>query len=500
MLFNSYPFIFAFLPITLLGFFFIGSRAHRRAVVAWLVGASLFFYGWWNPAYLGLVIGSMLFNYAVGIGLSSPHTERKYKKTILTFGVAANLVTLGYFKYANFFVANLNWGLDTNFVLGTIILPLGISFFTFQQIAYLVDAYRGETKEYNFLDYCLFVTFFPQWIAGPIVHHAEVLPQFENPRVFHPKQRNMAVGLTIFAIGLFKKTVVADSVAVYATPIFSAATEMPLTFLEAWIGALAYTFQLYFDFSGYSDMAIGLGQMFNIKLPLNFYSPYKATNIIEFWRRWHMTLSRFLREYLYIPLGGNRQGPARRYINLLITMLLGGLWHGAGWTFVLWGGLHGMYLVINHTWRTFHQTLGLTHSYWWTRDLSRVLTFLAVVVGWVFFRAANVDTAINMLTTMAGGNGFSFADSATVHVGFSDPLVPLTWICGLLLAVRFLPNTHEIMRRFKATCDDYSDPTIITPDWLHWQPSLPWAVVCAALLLLATSQLVTNSEFLYFQF
>jgi alginate O-acetyltransferase complex protein AlgI len=350
MLFNSYTFIFIFLPITLLVFFSIGGKGHHRIAIAWLVAASLFFYGWWNPAYLSLILGSILFNYAVGVALSNLQAQSSAshltKKIILSFGILVNLFLLAYFKYANFFVDNLNSLSGSNFHLQTIILPLAISFFTFQQITYLVDAYKGETREYNFLHYCLFVTFFPQLIAGPIVHHREMLPQFVKNTIYKFNHQHLAIGLTIFFIGLFKKVVLADGVAVYATPVFEAAEQgVMLTFFEAWAGALAYTFQLYFDFSGYSDMAIGIARMFGIRLPLNFNSPYKSVNIIEFWRRWHITLSRFLRDYLYIPLGGNRKGKFRRYINLMITMLLGGLWHG--WLDICYVGSFAWFLFNN---------------------------------------------------------------------------------------------------------------------------------------------------------
>ena len=292
MLFNSYTFIFLFLPTVLLGFHLIGKQGHHRVAIAWLVGASLFFYGWWNPAYLGLMLVSIFFNYGIGVSLGGA-PKQPNKKPILIFGVIVNLGLLAYFKYANFFVDNLNNIAGTDIVLEQIILPLAISFFTFQQIAYLVDAWRGETKEYNFLHYCLFVTFFPQLIAGPIVHHKEMLPQFAKDVVYKLRSKHLAIGLTIFAIGLFKKVVLADGISVYASPVFDAAEAgVVLTFFEAWGGSLAYTFQLYFDFSGYSDMAIGIARMFGIRLPLNFNSPYKATSIIDFWRKWHITLSR----------------------------------------------------------------------------------------------------------------------------------------------------------------------------------------------------------------
>ena len=287
-------------------------------------------------------------------------------------------------------------------------LPLGISFFTFQKIAYLVDAYRGEVRAGGFLSFALFVTFFPQLIAGPIVHHSEVIPQFGQKSTYRPNLDNLSMGIGIFVLGLAKKTVLADSIATYATPVFRAAQAgADPTLFEAWGGALAYTFQLYFDFSGYSDMAIGLALMFNIRLPINFNSPYKATNIIDFWRRWHITLSRFLRDYLYIPLGGNRHGVARRYANLMLTMLLGGLWHGAGWTFIVWGGLHGIFLVINHFWHALGVGSATTSGARPGSDGSaaRTITFLAVMVAWVFFRAEDFDAATRILAGMAGLNG-----------------------------------------------------------------------------------------------
>jgi len=408
MLFNSIEFIFVFLPAVLLGFYMIGSFGNHRVAISWLVGASLFFYGWWNPAYLGLMLGSILFNYAMGAvlvgGKDGPHA-----RLMLAVGVACNLAVLGYFKYANFFVDNFNVLTGSSYHLGTIILPLAISFFTFQQITFLVDASRGETREYNFLHYSLFVTFFPQLIAGPIVHHREMLPQFAKDSIYRVNQSSLAIGLVIFLLGLFKKVVLADGVAAYATPVFDAAESgVVITFFEAWAGALAYTFQLYFDFSGYSDMAIGIARMFNIRLPLNFNSPYKAVNIIEFWRRWHMTLSRFLRDYLYYPLGGNRKGQPRRYVNLMMTMLLGGLWHGAGWTFVAWGCMHGLFLVINHAWHGVRRIIGSNPGSLGSpgRGMAWLVTFLSVVVSWVMFRAESFESAINILQGMAGMNGF----------------------------------------------------------------------------------------------
>lgn len=502
MLFNSFEFIFLFLPITLLIFFQVGKRGYYKLAIAWLVATSLFFYGWWNPSYLGLLVFSLLFNYFVGSVLSQPMTILMNKRLLLILGIGVNLALIGYFKYANFFASTVNELLDTAFNLNTIILPLGISFFTFQQIAYLVDAYRRETKEYSFLNYCLFVTFFPQLIAGPIIHHKEVMPQFANKSIYRFNSEDMAVGLSVFLLGLSKKVLLADSIAVYATPVFAAAADgVHLTFFEAWTGALAYSLQLYFDFSGYSDMAIGASRMFGIKLPLNFNSPYKAVSIIDFWRRWHITLSNFLRDYLYISLGGNRKGKLRRHINLMITMLLGGLWHGAGWTFVFWGGLHGTYLIINHQWNSFRRSLGhdLKKSHWWSRLLGIVVTFIAVVVGWVFFRAENMKTAIAMCYAMVGANGFSLATSLQID----KKLVLL-----MLMCVWLLPNTqqwigqHHLALAHQPVAESTSGRGDRLRQKLQWKPTVFTGLMVGILGFLAILKVlsVNHSEFLYFNF
>jgi D-alanyl-lipoteichoic acid acyltransferase DltB (MBOAT superfamily) len=493
MLFNSFEFIFFFLPVTLVVYFLLGRWRLHQMAIAWLVAASLFFYGWWNPVYLGLLIGSILFNYTFGAALArSPDRQRPM---LLAVGVMANLAVLGYFKYANFFLENLDLLTGANLHVGQIILPLGVSFITFQKIAYLVDASQGKTREYNFLHFCLFVTFFPQLIAGPIVHHRDVMPQFANRAINRFRHEHLAVGLSIFFIGLFKKTVIADSLAHFATPVFGAAASgTVLTLFEAWTGALAYTFQLYFDFSGYSDMAIGLARLFGVKLPLNFHSPYKATSIIDFWRRWHMTLSRFLRDYLYFPLGGNRRGELRRYLNLFITMLLGGLWHGAAWTFVAWGGLHGLYLLINHAWRALLQRLGLTGI---TRFrgytvVAGLLTFVAVVVGWVFFRAQDTGSATSMLNSMFGANGID------LHHMYPHELVRNSkanqWILGAALIVWLLPNTQQLFARHEPGLEAVAGGRI------RWEPTWRWALGINALALGALYHLNRVSEFLYFQF
>jgi D-alanyl-lipoteichoic acid acyltransferase DltB (MBOAT superfamily) len=330
----------------------------------------------------------MLFNYVVGNELN-----KQPNRAVLTVGIMANLSLLGYFKYADFFIENINLLSSNPIGLLHLALPLAISFFTFQQIAYLVDSYRQETKEYDFLNYALFVTFFPQLIAGPIVHHGEMMPQFASKWNLVKKYKNIATGIFIFAIGLFKKVVIADTFAVWATNGFDRAETLNL--LEGWATSLSYTFQLYFDFSGYTDMAIGVALLFNIKLPINFNSPYKATSIQDFWRRWHITLSRFLRDYIYIPLGGNRVSSFRTYSNLMVTFILGGLWHGAGWTFLFWGFLHGLALVIHRLWSQLKFKLN--------RFLAWFITFNFINIAWVFFRAKEWDDAMKVLGAMFGG-------------------------------------------------------------------------------------------------
>lgn len=404
MLFNSYPFLFLYLPVVFVGFFWLAKHSHRLAAL-WLAAASVFFYGYWNPAFVKLLLESIVFNYTAGYQIGHTNAHKPVRANLLLTGaVCANLALLGYFKYANFFLGSV--GSYTGWAVPTleIVLPLGISFFTFTQIAFLVDVRRGIAKEYNFIHYLLFVTYFPHLIAGPILHHKQMMPQFAQADTYRANAENVAVGLLIFFIGLGKKVLLADSFSEYATPVFGATKSgIEPGFVVAWTGAIAYTLQLYFDFSGYSDMAIGLSRMFGIHLPLNFNSPYKAKNMIEFWRRWHMTLSQFLRDYLYIPLGGNRCGVLRRHVNLMATMLLGGLWHGANWTFVVWGGLHGLYLVVNLAWLTGKARLGIaeSESSLAGKIAGTSLTFVCVIVAWVFFRAETFGSAMLMLSGMA---------------------------------------------------------------------------------------------------
>ena len=407
MLFTSAAFFCGYLPLAFLGYYLLGRRSPEWAA-GWLFVVSVAFYGYWMPEFTLLLLSSIAWNFWVGsnIGklepISGTTDNRRLAKIWLIVGISVDLGVLAYFKYAGFFVANLNTLLGMDWSLGKIILPIGISFFTFTQIAFLADSFLKGTKEYKFIHFGLFVTYFPHLIAGPVLHHAQMMPQFKERETYRLNVPNISAGLFIFAIGLFKKIVLADGISPYADAVFNAAEAgIQPDMIEAWVGALAYTFQLYFDFSGYSDMAIGLSWMFNVRLPYNFNSPYKALNISDFWRRWHMTLSAFLRDYLYIPLGGNKKGPVRRYVNLLVTMILGGLWHGANWTFVFWGTLHGVYLVINHAFQKLEgKGMAALRASIPFRLSAWALTFISAVIAWIFFRANDFPAAIRVLSGM----------------------------------------------------------------------------------------------------
>lgn len=429
MLFNSPLFIFIFLPLVALIYFFLNKIRYTVLAKGWLVLASLFFYGYWNTDYLFLIIISMLFNYAFGKLLHKVNDENKkskfIRKTILIKGIILNLATLSYYKYTDFIIENINYIFDSEIPVMDLLLPLAISFFTFQQVAYLVDCYKSDTQEYSFLNYCLFVTFFPQLIAGPIVHHKEMMPQFSDRKNIYANHNNLAKGILIFAIGLFKKVVIADSFAQWANAGFD--SKIALQFWDAWGTSLSYTFQLYYDFSGYTDMAIGAALMFNILLPINFNSPYKALTIQDFWHRWHMTLSRWLRDYLYIPLGGNRSGAVRTYINVMVTFILGGLWHGAAWTFVIWGGLHGLAISVHRLWQK--------NGFVLVPLVSWLLTFNFINMTWVFFRAHDIPSALSIISGMLGLNGLS-ASSQLMALNSdrvtSELILPYLVIFGLI--------------------------------------------------------------------
>lgn len=439
MLFSSWNFLVYFLPATLLGFLLIPTR-WEIARKSGLIAASLIFYGYWKLEYVPLLIASVLINYAFAEAITRSATPRT-AKTILTAGVVLNLAVLGYFKYTNFSLHFIGEVVHRDLGTYQIILPLAISFFTFTQISYLVDVCRDRHVHYKFLDYVLFVVFFPHLIAGPIVRHWEIIPQFFTTH-FRVTRDNFGVGATLFLLGLFKKFL-ADSVAVHADTLYDSATKgAAFSTGDAWIGTLAFSFQIYFDFSSYSDMAIGLARMFGVKFPHNFDSPYKAGSVIVFWERWHRTLTRFLREYVYFTLGGNRRGYARQNLNILVTMLLSGLWHGAGWTFVLWGAVHGTFIVINHAWRLVLERMKWTLDHWAWRAAGTVLTFLLVTIAWTLFRAPNIHVAGNVFAHL-----FAFGGHGPHLIKHLDNALELL---GLLLLVCWaLPNSQQLLARYE---------------------------------------------------
>ncbi len=484
MLFNSFIFLFAFLPVVFIGYFLLARFSGTKSAIAWMVIASLFFYSFWNPIYLPLLLGSLIVNYTIGRILTRGVTP--YKKLYVVLGILFNVFLLGYFKYTDFFIENINTVAGFDFSLPGIALPLAISFFTFQQIAYLVDSYKGLTKEYSILNYALFVTFFPQLIAGPIVHYKEMMPQFSSSINKRINLVNLTLGLFILSMGLFKKVGIADTFAVWANEGFSSV--VPLTFLEAWFTALAYTFQIYFDFSGYTDMAIGIALMFNIKLPINFNSPYKALNIRDFWRRWHITLTRFLRDYVYIPLGGSKEGATKTRLNFMAVFLVGGLWHGAAWTFIVWGAMHGIAMAV-------HDLFGRCTSIRMPKILAWAITFIFIVFTWVTFRAETFESAVMIWSGMLGFSGLSlgvsFANiipSLGGLVEFNGFFKSFTWSAYevfaanlvALLVVVFAQNSIQISEKFK--------------------PTYPFLFATLVLVLSSFYMMNSVSEFIYFNF
>lgn len=499
MLFNSHAFLFVFLPLVLLGFHVL-HRWSRRVALGYVAFASLFFYGYWEPKYLALLVPSLIINYWLGEQLA-----RTRRRAWLIFGLAANLAVIGWFKYSLFLYLTATGGATPPDFLKGIVLPLGISFITFQKIAYLVDIWRGHRKAASFDSFAFFVLFFPQLIAGPIVLYRNIDKQVRR----HPRFPAYFVGafqfgLMIFAIGLFKKVVLADSLSVFADDVFkwSERTEYEISPRDAWIGALAYSLQLYFDFSGYSDMAIGLGRMFGLRLPINFNSPYQATGIIDFWRRWHMTLTSFFRDYVYIPMGGNRRGLRRQLPFILIVFFLTGLWHGAGWTFVAWGFMHGLLVVGNHLWvRLCRPKIPAALSRLVPRLLavvvSRGATMLAVVCLWVLFRATTWASAIKILSAMF------FISPSTNNRAFADlHLYPYVWAILVLLWAwaLFLPNSMTIARRAR-----YGQGLLLhrprpAGSMTVWRSLIPGMLTGVALYLSIASISNIQSKFIYFNF
>jgi alginate O-acetyltransferase complex protein AlgI len=498
VLFNSPLFLAVFLPITLGGFYLFGWWRGRNAALIFLLLASLAFYAYSSLFNFGLFMFSVMTNFLLGYAIAH---FRARSPLWLIGGIVLNLTLIGIFKYSGLLVSGVNDIFGAAFVIPVIALPVGISFYTFEQISYLIETRQRQASEPSLTRYALFASFFPHLIAGPIIRPHQLLPQFSAPAFTRFSWPNFAIGTTFLLLGLIKKTIIADQMAAYATPVFAAAARGGTPdFVSAWSAALAYAFQIYFDFSGYSDMAIGLSLMFGIVLPFNFNSPYKATSIIDFWHRWHMTLSLFLRDYVYIPLGGNRHGPLRRYVNVMLTMLIGGLWHGASWTFVVWGGLHGIFLLINHAWRNLRgEREGSAIGQW----IARISTFLLVVVAWVFFRAESFEAAHRLLDGMRGLHGWISATppwaattpQAIVGEGWTaaGPLL-LAWFAVLFAIVWGLPNTQEFLL-------GEGRPAHAR---LVWRPTLGWA---AALGLMSGVALTYNvvavnrvSEFIYFIF
>ena len=525
VLFNSYAFLLVFLPITFAGFLLLQKWTpnYLNVRLFWLTIASFYFYAYWDPALLPLLICSVVVNYGIGRAL-----EPERQKRILTIGIFFNLGLLAYFKYTGFILKNLTYLTGVMSTFSDISLPLAISFFTFHQIAYLVDVYRGRAAERSLLHYTSFVAFFPQFIAGPITKAHEILPQLRA--LGRLDVHTIAVGITIFTIGLGKKVLLADQLAVFANPVFAAADAgTALTFLDAWGGVLAFSFQIYFDFSGYSDMAIGLGLLFGIRLPINFASPYRATSLIEFWHRWHITLSRFLRQYLYIPLGGNRHGDARQYANILIVMLLGGLWHGAGWTFVAWGGIHGLGLIANHLWRRSLSKFSIPFWLGWG------LTFGFVSIAWVFFRAETWSGAVIVLVGLGGLGGVVLPETYLTWLGGAGTALAATGVrfetmllflgakqIGLLAAclgiTLLMPNTqtwigyqapgeapplvvqHNHLKGDGSIITQCTQRAKMVGNIVAWRPSAIWATVTVTVTLACLALVARSDRFIYFQF
>ncbi len=492
MLFNSYQFIFIFLPISFFIYFYLNHKRLTTASKAWLILVSLFFYSWWNIVYLPLILISILFNYTItNTMIEYNEQKKKYfsKKALLQIGLLFNIGLLVYFKYMDFFISNTNNVFGSDFQLLHLALPLAISFFTLQQTAFLIDSYEGLVKEKNFLDYTIFVTFFPQLIAGPIVHHKEMMPQFSNIKNKIKNYTNISSGFFIFSIGLFKKVVIADTFAIWATAGFDT-THNSLNFIEAWVTSLSYTFQMYFDFSGYMDMAIGAALLFNIKLPINFNSPYKATGMIDYWKRWHITLTNFITTYIYTPMIRSFKKITfhKAMYATVIVFLISGLWHGASWMFVFWGLLHGLGIVINHYW---HRTKIKIN-----KVLAWFITFNFINVTFIFFRAKEWNDAIEILRSMFNidnivlpsflASKLSFLEQYNIMFGdflgniHGDKYTGLWFIFAFILVLSF-KNSHDFIKK----------------------PINKWLMTFAAVLFAyaMNKSLISSSQvFLYFNF
>jgi alginate O-acetyltransferase complex protein AlgI len=543
MLFNSTEFLFVYLPVTLAGFYLLGP-ASRNAAIRWLILASLVFYAWWRPVNVLIIAPSMVINYIIArtlLWLNENKGSPRLSKSVLLLGISFNVIFLGIFKYTDFISGAINDVFSANLVLRHIILPLGISFITFQKIAFLVDVQAGKVKSFTFQDYCTFVLFFPQLIAGPIVHYREMMPQFHAISCRFDKE-NFAVGLTLLSLGLFKKIIFADKIALLVTPLYQqAATEGGTSFLMAWMAAIGFTLQIYFDFSAYTDMALGLARFFGIRLPPNFNSPLRASSIIDFWLRWHMTLTRFLTAYIYNPiqlwLTRRRLAKGRRgfggpnpqlgaFLSLLmlptiLTMFLSGVWHGAGYGFIVFGLLHGLYLTINQGWRVVAAKLWPDRRSYVRvmKPVGWVLTFASVTAAMVFFRSPTMTSAIDIVKGLMGLNGIALPQALLDRSGalgtalhalgviaaqswsVRDFAGLLIWISALMFIALAFPNTLEILSRYEPALGVKPRQTQLRIGRvLEWNASLPWAIAVSGIAAIAILSIRGPSEFLYWQF
>jgi D-alanyl-lipoteichoic acid acyltransferase DltB (MBOAT superfamily) len=505
VLFNSFIFIFGFLPITV-GGFYLTARFGPRPAGWWLVLSSLVFYGWWDPRFVLLLLGSILFNFSIALLIERFESRPSLQSWVLGLGIAGDLGALCYYKYlyALLEFARIRGIADIGF--SAVVLPLGISFFTFTQLGFLVDVKQGVTKNRGFLNYLLFVTFFPHLIAGPIVHNREMMPQFADPNIYRFSSRNLAIGLTIFIIGLAKKCVLADPL----SPVVSGGFAHPssLSLLAAWDAILCYSMQLYFDFSGYSDMAIGLARMFNLRFPLNFNSPFKSRSVVDYWQRWHMTLTRLITLYLFNPMAlwvtrrrlGKGLDASRRAqatvrgfavmtaVPTMITMALAGIWHGAGLQFLIFGLLHGVYITVNHAMRVFRRTQRREPDGLWAGIWKVLLTYCAVLVGFVFFRAASVEDALRMLGGMIGLHGLGWGPPPMMHLALLGALYVIVWS---------LPNTQQIMIEGEPALGRIQPGTL---PWFRWRESPWWSVAIGCAATASIMAMGGSTEFIYFQF
>lgn len=476
MVFSSYIFVLAFLPCVLVGYYLLSRLHNPYPQRIFLVLSSLFFYGYFEPKYLTIILGSIAVNFAVA-SLSLRCKSKTAKRILLSVSVIFNVLLLGYYKYFDFFASSINALASTQITLRKILLPLGISFFTFQQLSFQIMVYRSEKHKLNFVNYSLFVSFFPQLVAGPIVRYDEFVPQLDKPDIRQFNIDNLALGLFTFTLGLFKKIIIADTVSVIVDNGFNANSSLGL--LPAWVCALGYTFQIYFDFSGYSDMAIGLGKMFNIELPINFDSPYKSSSISDFWKRWHITLGKSLSEFVYIPLGGNRHGRARKCLNLFLTFLVSGIWHGAAWTFVAWGVAHGAARVFEEIFQSVLNKI--------PKLIRTAFTFLFVCMAFVLFRAESFSQAIKIYRGTLNLSSFGISQFRSI---ISDGIIGLPNGIAVVLTLSIILICFLLVFRSKSTAE-------LTREF---NPTPARAAVCAVLLIASIIGMSRSAVFIYFNF